>query len=216
MAGYNTMNRVAKLYKFAFNNSVAANTVTFSGYAGVLASVDDYTITSAGLVHIYFIFPPFWCHSFSLHYFSCPLRRPLLYSMKHCMSCMLSPRANSIAGSVRIFPIFWLPPPMIGSKYLLGIISVVCQFVHISSSIIYSYNSGTYNNQWTVSGNPHLFGYGIIVSQMRNSRLWTTNCSNRVKNCQPLIWFGFWNKSRRAFIIKIVFAHLTCVPIFPR
>ncbi|CAK5085068.1 unnamed protein product [Meloidogyne enterolobii] len=37
MAGYNTMNRILKLYKFAF---------------AALSSADDYTLTSAGLLSI--------------------------------------------------------------------------------------------------------------------------------------------------------------------
>lgn len=53
MSGYNTMNRVLKLYKFAFDKSkVPGHTYSFSGYPGALASADDYTLVSSGLLSI--------------------------------------------------------------------------------------------------------------------------------------------------------------------
>ena len=66
MSGLETMNRIVKLYKFAYGtvsrqiqiqiSSRSDKTVypgyamSFSGYPGQLASADDYTLTSAGLV----------------------------------------------------------------------------------------------------------------------------------------------------------------------
>ena len=53
MSGFHTMNRVLKLYKFAFNKkSVPGHTMSFSGYPGALASADDYTLISSGLASI--------------------------------------------------------------------------------------------------------------------------------------------------------------------
>jgi len=53
MSGYNTMNRVLKLYKFAYNKEeVPGHTVSFSGYPAALASADDYTLSSSGLLSI--------------------------------------------------------------------------------------------------------------------------------------------------------------------
>lgn len=40
MSGYNTMNRVLKLYKFAYNrDKVPGHTYSFSSYAGVVSSI---------------------------------------------------------------------------------------------------------------------------------------------------------------------------------
>lgn len=67
MSGYNTMNRMVKFYKFAYGNSnqkklsyvfkklidpkdIPGHTISFSGYPAALASADDFTLTSAGLV----------------------------------------------------------------------------------------------------------------------------------------------------------------------
>lgn len=53
MSGYNTMNRVLKMYKFAFDpQDVPGHTYSFSGYPGALASADDYTLVSSGLLSI--------------------------------------------------------------------------------------------------------------------------------------------------------------------
>ena len=67
MAGLNTMNRILKLYKFAYGlifsynlflnilfilypKEIPGHTVAFAGYPASLASQDDFTITSARLV----------------------------------------------------------------------------------------------------------------------------------------------------------------------
>ncbi|GMS87852.1 hypothetical protein PENTCL1PPCAC_10027, partial [Pristionchus entomophagus] len=53
MSGLNTMNRVLKMYKFAYDKqAVPGRIVSFSGYAGALSSADDYTLTSGGLASI--------------------------------------------------------------------------------------------------------------------------------------------------------------------
>lgn len=53
MSGYNTMNRVLKLYKFGYDSEeVPGYTQSFSGYAGALASADDYTLIGSGLASI--------------------------------------------------------------------------------------------------------------------------------------------------------------------
>ncbi|VDN02331.1 unnamed protein product, partial [Thelazia callipaeda] len=50
MSGYNTMNRVLKLYKFAYK--VPGYATSFSSYAGTLNSVDDFILSSSGLAAI--------------------------------------------------------------------------------------------------------------------------------------------------------------------
>ncbi|GMT18195.1 hypothetical protein PFISCL1PPCAC_9492, partial [Pristionchus fissidentatus] len=53
MSGLNTMNRILKLYKFAYDKKdVPGRIVSFSGYAGAMSSADDYTLTSGGLASI--------------------------------------------------------------------------------------------------------------------------------------------------------------------
>uniref|UniRef100_A0AC34QIA7 Phospholipase B-like n=1 Tax=Panagrolaimus sp. JU765 TaxID=591449 RepID=A0AC34QIA7_9BILA len=54
MSGYNTMNRVVKLYKFGGYNKtqVPGHTVSFSGYPAALSSADDYTLMSSGLAAV--------------------------------------------------------------------------------------------------------------------------------------------------------------------
>ncbi|VDM48781.1 unnamed protein product [Toxocara canis] len=50
MSGYNTMNRVLKLYKFGYDHNVAPGyTLSFSGYPAGISSADDFVLTSAGL-----------------------------------------------------------------------------------------------------------------------------------------------------------------------
>ncbi|EPB79864.1 lysophospholipase [Ancylostoma ceylanicum] len=64
MSSLSWMMRVLKLYKFAFDaKEVPGHTVTFSGYPGQLASADDYTLTSGGLVC--FPTPKKWVELFS-------------------------------------------------------------------------------------------------------------------------------------------------------
>uniref|UniRef100_A0A183C2P5 NTP_transf_2 domain-containing protein n=1 Tax=Globodera pallida TaxID=36090 RepID=A0A183C2P5_GLOPA len=59
MNGFNAMNRIIKLYKFAYDSKeVPGHTVSFSGYPAALASDDDFTLTSAGLVVDYKLFKP--------------------------------------------------------------------------------------------------------------------------------------------------------------
>ncbi|PAV86669.1 hypothetical protein WR25_22755 [Diploscapter pachys] len=53
MSSLSTMNRVLKLYKFAYDpKEVPGRIVSFSGYAAALSSADDCTLTSAGLASI--------------------------------------------------------------------------------------------------------------------------------------------------------------------
>uniref|UniRef100_A0A915BM03 Phospholipase B-like n=1 Tax=Parascaris univalens TaxID=6257 RepID=A0A915BM03_PARUN len=50
MSGYNTMNRVLKLYKFGYDRKRAPGyALSFSGYPAGISSADDFVLTSAGL-----------------------------------------------------------------------------------------------------------------------------------------------------------------------
>jgi len=113
MSGYNTMNRVLKFYKFAFDpNVVPGRAYSFSGYPGALASADDYTLISSGLLSIETTIAVF---------------NNTLYSDKYIKSvgqlhCWIrSILANQLART--------------GKDWV---------------DIFARYNSGTYNNQWTV------------------------------------------------------------------
>ncbi|VDK67353.1 unnamed protein product [Onchocerca ochengi] len=53
MSGYETMNRILKFYKFAFDKQkVPGYAISFSSYAGTLASLDDFLLASSGLAII--------------------------------------------------------------------------------------------------------------------------------------------------------------------
>ncbi|TKR66837.1 hypothetical protein L596_023072 [Steinernema carpocapsae] len=113
MSGYNTMNRVMKLFKFAFNKTeIAGHTQSFSGYAGQLASADDYTLISSGLASI----------ETTIAVFNETLYTDEFMKPKGQLHCWIrSMVANSLAKT--------------GEEWVK----------HFGR-----YNSGTYNNQWTV------------------------------------------------------------------
>ena len=112
MSGYNTMNRIVKLYKFGgYNkNDVPGHTVSFSGYPAALASADDYNLISSGLGSI-----ETTISVFNETYYDNVKPAGQL----HCW--VRSYIANQLAKNAS-------------------------QWVDIFSK----YNSGTYNNQWTV------------------------------------------------------------------
>ncbi|KAK0418991.1 hypothetical protein QR680_013894 [Steinernema hermaphroditum] len=113
MSGYNTMNRVVKLYKFAYDKKeVPGHTQSFSGYAGQLASADDYTLISSGLASI-----ETTISIFNETLYTDKFMKPV--GQLHCW--VRSIVANSLAKTGRE----WVK--------------------HFGR-----YNSGTYNNQWTV------------------------------------------------------------------
>jgi len=111
MSGYNTMNRLMKLYKFAYDpKEVPGHTISFSAYAGVLASGDDYTLISSGLLSI----------ETTISVFNKPLYN--LVKPEGQLHCWVrSYIANQLARTA--------------SEWV---------------ELFARYNSGTYNNQWTV------------------------------------------------------------------
>ncbi|CAD5214772.1 unnamed protein product [Bursaphelenchus okinawaensis] len=113
MSGYNTMNRLVKLYKFAYDkNVVPGHTYSFSSYAGAVVSQDDYTLISSGLATI----------ETTISIFNESLYTPNYMNPKGQLLCWVrSTIANQLARSGKD----WV-------KYFA------------------KYNSGTYNNQWTV------------------------------------------------------------------
>ncbi|KAE9555852.1 hypothetical protein FO519_000937 [Halicephalobus sp. NKZ332] len=112
MSGYNTMNRVVKLYKFGGykKKDVPGHTVSFSGYPGALASADDYNLISSGLASI-----ETTISVFNESYYDNV--KPV--NQLHCWvrSIIANQLARNASDWVKIFA---------------------------------RYNSGTYNNQWTV------------------------------------------------------------------
>ncbi|KAH7698162.1 Protein F09B12.3 [Aphelenchoides avenae] len=112
MSGYQTMNRVLKLYKFAYNSSeVPGYTTTFSGYPAGLASADDYTLTSAGLLSI----------ETTISVFNETLYTEYVKPEGQLHCWVRSVVSNQLAKTA-----------------------------HEWVKIFALYNSGTYNNQWTV------------------------------------------------------------------
>jgi hypothetical protein len=113
MAGYNTMNRILKLYKFGYDHEhVPGHTLSFSGYAGALASGDDFVISSAGLTSTETTFAIFHEELYSDKYVKPD-------GQLHCWirSIISSQLSKTASEWVKTFS---------------------------------RYNSGTYNNQWTV------------------------------------------------------------------
>jgi hypothetical protein len=112
MSGYHTMNRVLKKYTFGYSKKdVPGYAVSFSGYAGALASADDYTLTSAGLLSI----------ETTISVFNKTLYDTYISPVGQLHCWVRSIVANQLASSA-----------------------------HEWVKIFALYNSGTYNNQWTV------------------------------------------------------------------
>uniref|UniRef100_A0A0K0DX97 Phospholipase B-like n=1 Tax=Strongyloides stercoralis TaxID=6248 RepID=A0A0K0DX97_STRER len=113
MSSYSTMNRVMKLYKFAYDKKeVPGHTVSFSGYAGALSSADDYTLMSSGLAVIETTIA-----IFNETLYTNQFIKPI--GQIHCW--VRSFIANALASTAKEW-----------------------------TDIFAAYNSGTYNNQWTV------------------------------------------------------------------
>ncbi|KAI6188670.1 putative phospholipase B-like 2 [Aphelenchoides besseyi] len=113
MSGYNTMNRVAKLYKFAYDKRrVPGHTYSFSSYAGVIASADDYTLISSGMASI----------ETTIGIFNDTLYTDKFVKSVGQLQCWVrSTISNQLARTAKEW-----------------------------TDIFARYNSGTYNNQWTV------------------------------------------------------------------
>ena len=112
MSGFNTMNRIVKLYKFAYDpKEVPGHTVTFSGYPAALASADDFTLTSGGLLSIETTIAVF---NEQLYWTKVKPQEQL-----HC----------------------WI------RSYIANQLTATA---HDWVKLFARYNSGTYNNQWTV------------------------------------------------------------------
>jgi len=113
MSGYNTMNRLLKLYKFAYDRTrVPGYTYSFSSYAGTVVSSDDYTLISSGLASI----------ETTISIFNETLYTDKYVKPEGQLSCWVrSTIANQMARTAKEW-----------------------------TDIFARYNSGTYNNQWTV------------------------------------------------------------------
>jgi len=113
MSGYNTMNRLLKLYKFAYDKSrVPGHTYSFSSYAGTVVSSDDYTLISSGLASI----------ETTISVFNDTLYTDRYIKPEGQLLCWVrSTISNQLAKTAKEW-----------------------------TDIFARYNSGTYNNQWTV------------------------------------------------------------------
>ncbi|MCP9259037.1 putative phospholipase B-like 2 [Dirofilaria immitis] len=111
MSGYETMNRILKFYKFAFDKQkVPGYAISFSSYAGSLSSLDDFILASSGLAII----------ETTINIFNNSLYDAVRSDGQlHCWirSIIATKLANTAKQWMKIFA---------------------------------RYNSGTYNNQWTV------------------------------------------------------------------
>uniref|UniRef100_A0A0R3RHQ1 Phospholipase B-like n=1 Tax=Elaeophora elaphi TaxID=1147741 RepID=A0A0R3RHQ1_9BILA len=111
MSGYETMNRILKVYKFAFDKEeVPGYATSFSSYPGSLASLDDFVLSSSGLAVI----------ETTINIFNQSLYDTIRTDGQlHCWirSIIATKLANTAKEWVQIFA---------------------------------RYNSGTYNNQWSV------------------------------------------------------------------
>uniref|UniRef100_A0A1I7W5E7 Phospholipase B-like n=2 Tax=Loa loa TaxID=7209 RepID=A0A1I7W5E7_LOALO len=111
MSGYETMNRILKFYKFAFDEQkVPGYATSFSSYPGALTSLDDFVLGSSGLAII----------ETTINVFN-----QLLYD------------AVRTEGQLHCW---------IRSIIATRLANTAKQWVHIFAR----YNSGTYNNQWSV------------------------------------------------------------------
>jgi hypothetical protein len=111
MSGYNTMNRVLKLYKFGYDHeNVPGFALAFSGYAGQMSSADDFVLSSAGLTSTETTFSIFHEELYS----KVQAKDQLHCWIRSIISSQLSKTAHD-----------WV-------------------------KTFSRYNSGTYNNQWTV------------------------------------------------------------------
>jgi len=160
------MNRVLKLYKFAFNKTeVPGHTYSFSAYPGVLASADDYTLVSSGLLSIETTIAVF-NESLYANYISPE-------NQLHCW--VRSTVANQLART--------------GEEWV---------------QIFSQYNSGTYNNQWTVL-DYKLFNPG---QELPNQNVvWVLEQVPGFTESRDVTWFlkkyGYWPSYNIPFLKKI-------------
>uniref|UniRef100_A0A1I8BKQ9 Phospholipase B-like n=1 Tax=Meloidogyne hapla TaxID=6305 RepID=A0A1I8BKQ9_MELHA len=165
MAGYNTMNRILKLYKFSFDNKKSpGNIVTFSGYPAALSSADDYTLTSSGLLSI----------ETTIAVFNEPLYEKVKQN-KHLHCWLRSYLANRLSFTGRD----WV-------------------------QIFGRYNSGTYNNQWTV------LDYKLFKPKQelpKTDLIWILEQIPGLVVSRDVTWFiknyGYWPSYNIPFLSKI-------------
>lgn len=167
MSGYNTMNRVLKLYKFGYDRKrVPGYTVSFSGYAGALASADDYVLISSGLASI-----ETTISIFNKELYSDKFIKP--EGQLHCW--IRSIIANSLAATARD----WV-------------------------KIFARYNSGTYNNQWTVVDYKK-FNPGMDLPS--NGLIWVLEQVPGHTMARDMTWFlrkyTYWPSYNIPYFIKI-------------
>ncbi|KAF7637678.1 Phospholipase B-like, partial [Meloidogyne graminicola] len=165
MSGYNTMNRILKLYKFAFDKKQSpGNIVSFSGYPAALSSADDYTLTSAGIL-----------------------------SMETTIAVFNEPLYNKVKSKGQLH--CWL------RSYIANRLSVTARdWVRIFGR----YNSGTYNNQWTVL-DYKLFKPGQELP--KNDLIWILEQIPGLVVSRDITWFinryGYWPSYNIPFLSKI-------------
>uniref|UniRef100_A0A7E4W1Z7 Phospholipase B-like n=1 Tax=Panagrellus redivivus TaxID=6233 RepID=A0A7E4W1Z7_PANRE len=149
MSGYNTMNRILKLYKFGYDKKrVPGHTVSFSGYPGALASADDYNLISSGLASI----------ETTISVFNESLYGPEYVKAEGQLHCWVrSFISNQLART--------------GEEWV---------------NIFKRYNSGTYNNQWTVL-NYNLFKPGKPLP--KNDVLWILEQLPGYTSTRDMTWF---------------------------
>uniref|UniRef100_A0A1I7SUI5 Phospholipase B-like n=1 Tax=Bursaphelenchus xylophilus TaxID=6326 RepID=A0A1I7SUI5_BURXY len=156
MSGYNTMNRLMKLYKFAYDKTVVpGHTYSFSSYAGALVSQDDYTLISSGLATI----------ETTISIFNESLYTSNYMNPKGQLLCWVrSTIANQLATS--------------GKEWV---------------KLFGKYNSGTYNNQWTIL-DYNKFSPGKELPN--NDVLWILEQTPGYTESRDVTWFlrkfGYW------------------------
>ncbi|CAI4230357.1 unnamed protein product [Auanema sp. JU1783] len=149
MSSYSTMNRVLKLYKFAYDKAeVPGHTVSFSGYPAALASADDYTLTSAGLASI----------ETTIAIFNNTLYTDAFIKPEGQVHCWIrSFLSNALTKTSKD----WV-------------------------NLFAKYNSGTYNNQWTVV-DYKLFKPGQATPQ--KDFIWILEQTPGYTSTRDMTWF---------------------------
>jgi len=165
MSGYNTMNRVLKLYKFAYND-IPGHSYSFSSYPAVLASADDYTLVSSGLLSI----------ETTISIFNKTLYSEKLIKPEGQLHCWVrSVISNQLAKTAEE----WV-------------------------DIFAKYNSGTYNNQWTVV-DFKLFTPGKELPN--NNVIWVLEQVPGYTLSRDVTWFlrkyGYWPSYNIPYLTKI-------------
>ncbi|KAL3093171.1 hypothetical protein niasHT_022621 [Heterodera trifolii] len=166
MSGFNTMNRIVKLYKFAYDpKDVPGFAVSFSGYPAALASADDFTLTSAGLLSI----------ETTISVFDKSLYSQFVHPQGQLHCWLRSYISNQLTSTA-----------------------------HDWVKIFARFNSGTYNNQWTVV-DYKLFKPGQQLPQ--SNLIWVLEQIPGTTVSRDVTWFlrkySYWPSYNIPFLRRI-------------